>query len=845
MRRPSSSTHIHRILAIALCSVIINGSFAQRPGGGRGGGRPAIGKVYGRVLDASTHKGVGFATVSVFAFRNDSLLGGALVAENGDFTVERLPIGPLKLHVAFLGYKALEQRVVLTMDRYEQDLGNLMMETDEVLLKAAEVTREGATQVLQVDRRVYNVEKDLSVKGGTAADVMKNIPGLTVDVDNKVELRGKNPQIMVDGKPTTMTLEMIPSSEIERVEVITNPSVVFDASSHGGIVNVVLKKSTQPGYSGQVQMGAGTNDRYQGNGNLLVKEGRTSVTLSGSYNTGANPGTGYTDRTDLVDGTPAAYFSQDNESTMRRTMRNGRLGIDYKLSVRNTITFSQNLNGGEFKTYDTQHSTTLGAGNELLTYGDRINDQLSDFTNWTTTAGFKRTTLRPGKEWTTDLTYNFGDRASNATFSNWNYAPDGSLLPNGRTTQHNVGGSSDERWTWQADVTDPYKNYKKIEWGFKASYSTNTSHLDADNVDETTNETTRDTSLSNAYKVTDIVNAAYVNWSTRLDTSWSLQAGLRFEQTWFEAQRTDEDLTFSYKYPDGLNDLRQAIFPALYLVRRWNTTDGSLPRELQFNLSRKINRPGYMQVMPFVMFSDSRSYRIGNPTLAPEMNTIGEINHLLPFKNSIGNWLTSLFGRLTENVITSFTYPLPSDPNILVSTFVNGKNSWSLGWENTVKLTPLKGTEFTVNGNIQWVTISLTTGATTFDNSGWNWNGKANLSQRLPKEFTLQINGNYEGPRVVPQGHTLEQYSVDATLAKDIGKKWSLILTANDVFNTRRFGTYTATDYFIQETSRRRDTRFFRLSVTWRFGEREQSLFRRKQQQRREPGAGGGDQEAF
>ena len=142
-----------------------------------------------------------------------------------------------------------EQTVQLTRDTIEIDLGDLSLETDPELLKEAEIVSEKSTMTMQVDRRVFNVDKDLSTQGGTGVEVMKNVPGLTVDVDGNVQMRGANPQILIDGRPSSITLEQIPAEEIERVEVITNPSVAFDANTTGGIINVVLKKSMKPGYS--------------------------------------------------------------------------------------------------------------------------------------------------------------------------------------------------------------------------------------------------------------------------------------------------------------------------------------------------------------------------------------------------------------------------------------------------------------------------------------------------------------------------------------------------------------------------------------------------------------------
>ncbi|MFT3884900.1 MAG: TonB-dependent receptor [Flavobacteriales bacterium] len=834
-------TLLLRGLTAAFLFFLLLPASAQRPGGAR----PAIGRVYGRVLDATNKSAVEFSTVSALALGKDSVLGGALVRSNGDFALEHLPPGPLRVRVAFMGYKTIEHQVRLTPDRMEQDLGNLMLEPDEVVLKEAEVTRDRATQVLQVDRRTYNVEKDLSVKGGSATEVMKNIPGLTVDADGNVELRGKNPLVMVDGRPTTMTLDQIPADDIERVEVITNPSVVFDASTTGGIVNVVMKKSTRPGYSGQLQAGAGSYDRYTAGANLQMREGRTNVNLSYNFNTSNNPSSGYTDRTDLLNGVATDFFDQDTRGRNKRTNHSGRISIDRKLSNRNTISLSQSVNFGEFDNREQQHFTNYGAEHDLVSLGDQLNTQANRFSNFTSQVAFRRTTRITGKEWTTDLTYNLGSRDNSASFVRNERDPDGALLPPGTNTQRSIGTGKDQRWTWQADVTDASHAKHRSEWGFKSSVGRSSSDLGVTNSNDTLGLDVHDAALSNAYRITDIVNAAYFNWSAQLDSAWSLQAGLRAEQTWFEAERTDLDQRYAYKYPDGLKDLGKAIFPALYLVRRWPASaDRGLARELQVNLSRKINRPNWMQVMPFIMFSDARSYRIGNPALAPEISTIGEVNHLLPFNG--GNWLTSVFARWTQNVITNYAYPLATDPNVLVTTFVNGNDNWTYGWENTVKLTPWKGIELTLNGNVQWVTIGLTQGTSTLTNSGWFGNAKANLSQRFAKDLILQVNVHYEGPRPIPQGHSLEQHSMDVTLSKEFSKKLSVNASVNDVFNQRRWGTAYETVHFTQDISRRRDMRNFRVTATWKFGQQDASLFRRKQQQQhRDPGATNGDDGGF
>lgn len=840
MGRPYFWAPMHRIALAAAALLLIATVQAQRPWGPRGD-RPAIGRIYGRVLDAASHKPAEFATTSLFNARNDSLVGGALVATNGDFSIEHLPFGAYKLRVAFIGYKTLEQPVNVTPDHVEQDLGNLQLEPDNVELKAAVVTAERSQTQLQVDRRVYNVEKDLSVRGGTAVDVMKNVPGLSVDADENVQLRNAAPLILVDGRPTVLALEQIPADEIERVEVITNPGAAFDASSSGGIINVVLKKSTRPGYNGQVQFGAGTHERYVGNASLNVKEGRWSWNLSGNGGYANNLTRASTLRDQYTEGVFAGRFDQSGPTRNKRANFGGRLGAEYRINNRSTVTASANVRTRNYDGNDDLGYTNTDGGGALVTSGDQVNTSTSTGTDASVQAGFRRKTIKEGREWSTDLTYNRSRRDNTSSFTTHTYDADGSALVGGLRAQNNTGGTNSDQWTWQFDMTDP-RAKGKLEYGLRSNTRLERSNFSAI-VGTDTSAAALDPTLSNDYRITDLVNAAYVSWTRPLNERWSLQAGLRAEQSWFQAdvhQPGVNDGTsqrFSYRYPDGTKDLVKALFPSLYFSRKWEGT-----REFQVNLSRKIGRPNFFQVMPFILFSDARNVRQGNPTLAPEFIDLAEVNHLLPFKNPRNNWLTSVFLRHTSDVITTYAYPLATDPNILVSTFINGRDNWTYGWENTMKLELSKLAQITLGGTVQYVEISAGSGPTALSNTGWQVNGKANFTMRLPKSWSFQVNGEYEGRRPLPQGYSVANGDMDVSLAKDLGDHWSVQALVNDVFYSQQWGTVLDTPVLYQLTERRRDMRFVRLTVTWKFGKQDASLFKRdKSQPRRDPGAPSGE----
>ncbi len=825
-------------LTIALVLLAIAAA-AQRPlNGGRPGGGPAIGRIYGRVIDGGTGKGAEFTTVAIRTAFKDSLVGGGITNAKGEFNVEKLPVGPpLKVTISFIGFKPFEKQAQLTRERMELDLGNITLAPDAELLKEVEVVGERATMIMQVDRRVFNVEKDLSTQGGTGVDVMKNVPGLSVDLDGNVEMRGARPQLLIDGRPSAMTLEQLPAEDIERVEVITNPSVAFDANATGGIINVVLKKNTKPGYSGQVQAGAGTNDRYQLSGNLNMKEGRWSFNFSGNFNTSANITDGLTDRTELSAGAASGYFRQDARSTGSRTMAGGRFGAEWQVTNRNLITFSQAFRLHNHVNEDLLDARILGPGRELLSTASQRNAADSETLSATTQVGFRRKSPKEGREWNADLTYNTWRRDSRADFDQYSFGTDGAQLPFSPRLQDNIGGSTYDQLTLQADFTEPLGENDKLEYGIKGNWKLDNTYLDVFVTSPLVGTSVLDTSLTNDYGITDIINAAYANWQHRLNQRWSLQAGFRFEQTWFETRVRNKDITYSYKYPEGTDNLAKALFPAIYLSRKW---EGSM-REVQVNLSRKISRPNFWQIMPFIMNADSRNVRIGNPALAPELSTLAEVNHLLPFMKGKATWLTSVFGRYTEDVITSFATPLPSDTILLLNTFVNGSYSMSGGWENIVKVEPTQGLQVTLSGTVQYTDVALTSALSGARNQGFNWNAKALVAWRFTKDWSAQVNGEYEGRRIQAQGLSLPQYGLDLSLSHDLTKKLTGVLAVNDVFFTRRWGNIIDTDRLYQESFRRREMRFVRFTLTWKFGEQNTSIFRRRQNQRQEPGSTGGD----
>lgn len=831
-------------LLLFLAVIITFSISAQAPGGG--GNKDMMkalkdikGRVYGKIIDAKTKKPVEFASVVVLWYNKDSLLGGSLTQENGEFNIENLPaMGGFRFRATQIGYKPYETKIYIQLpNKLEQDLGDIKFEIDQKLLNEVEVVAEKNAVVMSIDKRTYNVDKDISIRGGTAADVMKNVPGVTMDAEGNAQLRNQSPTIFVDGRPSNLTLVQIPADQIDRVEIITNPSVKFDANSTGGILNIIMKKNLKPGYNGMIMANAGTGDRYGGMVNLNVKEGKWNVSTMYSYNQAINKTAGFTNRTQLDSlQDPSGYFKQNNQTNFTNAFNFGRLGIDYSINNRNTLSLNGMIMGGKFKTHDDQTYEVLDKNSTQLLNGGRLNDQEAAFQNYNAQILYKKTFPKPGKEITVDGSYNHTDSRNGYLFTTDTHAPN---YPDtiSNTYQKNIGGTTANQYVFQLDYVNPLSETRKFEAGIKSFYKNSLTNNNTSNAFRTQDIFTKDSIMSNNYVIDDMVNAAYVNYNDKIFWDISYQAGLRFEASYYKGNITDKKQTFSYQYPSSSEDLLKSLFPGIYFSKKLKSN-----QELQLNFSRKISRPNFFQLMPFIMFSDKQNIRIGNPQLKPEFKNIAEVNYNKTFTK--GSYLGSGYFRYEEQPITDVAYPSEFDPSVLVNTTVNGKSSIRYGMEHTIKFTFFKNLDVTLNANAFYIYINGTVVKTEPDvkAEGYAYNTKATISYKFPKQLTLQVNGNYESPKILLLGYSNPVYSMDVSLNKMFGTKWIINATLSDAFNTRRMGAHYETPYYIQDLSRRRESRFVKLSVTHLFGKMDASIFKRgKQMKGMEQGGGNQD----
>ncbi|MCY7329302.1 MAG: TonB-dependent receptor, partial [Saprospiraceae bacterium] len=440
---------VHRMSWMALLAVLPTFLFSQFPQSAPSGRPNAaqlnIGRFYGKVVDDATGKGLGYASVQLTGMRFDStakamqpvLLAGQLTAENGDFSLENLPIrGQFTLKVTYLGYGEVEQKVSFgsgekpaggpppatggrpgaNAGAVDKDLGNIRLAVSAQVLKEVTISGEASQVTLALDRKIYRVDKDGVAAGGTAEDAMKNIPSLNVDIDGNLTLRNSAPQIFVDGRPTTLSLDQIPADAIDNVEVITNPSAKYDASGgNAGIVNIVLKKDRKVGYNGSVRTGVDMRGRFNLGGDLNVRQGKINAFVSGNLNQRRSLSTGGTDRQNFF-GIPRTNVNQTSDSENQGYFASGRAGVDWFVNNRNTFTVAGSYTTGSFNSTDNLRiqTNTIGGSSSLAL---RHSDSLRMFENFGGQLLFKHLFPKEGKEWTADLNYNGVQFNNNGLFN--------------------------------------------------------------------------------------------------------------------------------------------------------------------------------------------------------------------------------------------------------------------------------------------------------------------------------------------------------------------------------------------------------------------------------------------
>jgi outer membrane receptor protein involved in Fe transport len=779
-----------------------------------------LGKLTGFLADSTTAKPVPFATVALIDNQpgnSEKLITGTTTDGAGAFVMPGIPLGQYRLRFSFVGYRTKTLPVAITTETPGQDLGVIKLAPEGKNLGEVTITAQKALIEDKGDRLVYNAEKDISNAGGTAADVLRKVPMLTVDVSGNVKMRGSgNIKVLINGKPSAMmarnladALKQMPANTIKSVEVITSPGAKYDAEGSAGIINIITKKALQ-GFNGSVNAAAGDFDRvYRSVGtNLSLRKKKIGASISLNTNQFQQIMSNTMTRTTLVDGRPVNTLSQQSLSDNTATAGNGQMSIDYDPDSLNRINFSADVWGGDFPN-NSQITNRLTATDGTILQQFRTDAQFRNpYGNGQLDLGYTKTFLKkPGindsREFSVLMQYS--RMPDNYFYNTDRYSTTETLLFRQRSTNY----SRNKEFTFQTDYTHPFivrsprdTTTIKLDIGAKAISRDIGSEFRVDESADGSSAFVPNAALSNDFGYTQRVISGYTALSFSNRHKWNLNAGARLEQTL---------ITGDFKTTQTQLDTRyRNLIPSVTLSK------GIGISTLKISYTQRIQRPQIWNLNPWVNQSDPKNIVTGNPYLNPELSHATELGHNLNTKAGI-SINSALYWRQTNN---SIEYLSTVDANGVSTTSpqnvgksgVYGLNV-NLSGEIVKKLNVNIGTE------IQYVDIrSVALGQ---QNTGWVGSLNTNFTYKITPITTLQVNSYVSTGDVSLQRKNSGWYFYQVSGKREFwDKKASLTLRVTNPFgrdvvmtskqNAPTFTTVSTMNYVNRQVQ---------LAFEWRFGQ--------------------------
>ncbi len=795
-----------------------------QPGSGRGQGmsEARIGSLKGVVVDQQTGAPVPFANIVLYRLKDSTIVDGTISSEEGVFNISALPFGAFYLQIQYVGYPAYTiDSIFIRPNDAQLDMGSIALEFSSVDLDEFVVSGERAPLQFNLDRRVINIESDIAASSSTAAEVMQNIPSVTVDVDGNVSLRGSsNVIILIDGRPSMLNnLDEMPADMIESIELITNPSARYDPDGTSGMINIVLKKERDPGYNGMVSMTYGTKAKAFGTLNFNYRENKVNFFINANTRIWEMQGYSNFERiTTLSDARQSLRQKQDFERNGH--FNNLRLGGDYFINDRNTLSvmLMGNLRqflGEEHNKYSTY--SILNGIEEPVDYFTQFSDSRIGGDGYEGAINYRRTYDDRIKELTADLFYSSSEWRSNRDMNRSFFYPDQTpremhdylQLTRSNTQRHNITG--------QIDYVTPVGNGGRLETGYKLSLNEN--HMDymMMSFDTISNGWLHDEFAANEFIYNEQLHSAYVIYSNSINEKLKYQGGIRAEQVFTEGEQLTQDTTFERSYFN--------LFPSIHL-----RYEPSQRHNYLLSYSRRVNRPGSRVLNPFVDYSDPFNLSRGNPYLDPEFVNSFEAGYSFYHNKSVIN--TNLFYRYTDGIVTRVML-IEDDGITAMTTFENINKEESYGLELIVSHNLTEW--WSINANYSHFRTRLYgEDISSQADDNYSWTFRVNSTMRFQNQLDVQVNFNYRSPQIFTGGMSnyryfqsagglgirSENYFVDMSLRKGVlDNKGQITLRLRDVFNTIKFDVHTYGDNFESSVERRRESRVLFVGFSYRINE--------------------------
>lgn len=794
-------------------------SFAQRPSGSYGSFQKAT--IEGRVIDKETKQALEYATITFTNKRNSSLLQGGITDNNGVFKVDVFP-GMYDVSFDFIGFESFKKESI--MIKGSMDLGEIGMVISVDRLEGVELMAERTEVEIRLDKRIYNVGKDITVRGGSVADVLDNVPSVSVDVEGNVSLRGNSSvRILINGKPSGLVglsgpqgLQQLPAESIEKVEVITSPSARYDSEGTGGILNIILRKQELLGVNGNFVANIGFPKTFGGSASVNFRNDKYNIFTVNSIRQNRSKGFYYNDN---------EYFNGDDPSTFleeeRKPLRDNRslftnLGVEFYLKENTSLILSgffRDRKGDSETKNDIKQSNYL---KDILSRSNRVEKETDDDKSYQFSANFDSEIDDKGQKITLVAQYEKSTEDEDGSIENKILFPIISEL-NFETVQQY---EDQTRTLLQGDYVLPIDENTQFELGYRGSFLNQETDYEVAYLDQGTFRI--DNNLSNVLLYKQYINAAYTQYGKKID-KFSYLLGLRMENSNITIdQKTTNDYNLK-KYTDW--------FPTINLSYEFDES-----KSITLGYSRRLRRPWSRFLNPFPSRSSITNIFQGNPDLDPSYSNAYDFGYLKRWDKFTLNGSiyfqrsTSVYQFITintgETVVISGDRNDPGNPVVEVPvikrTPVNLAEEKRYGAEFNLSYTPSK--KVRLNGNFNLFSSELIGeyDGVDFGAKNMRWYTRINSTIRLPGKIDWQLRMRYSGPSENSQTKSSGSFVVSGALNKDFLKdKATISFRASDIFNSGRRISETRTPNFYGYSEFQWRTPTYIFTITYRLNQKK------------------------
>ena len=782
----------------------------------------AQGTVRGKIVDENTGEPIEFVNIVITPKGSSHLAGGTITDEEGAFRIDELAYGGYVLTVSYIGYQNTTREFTLSATAKHAHFKQIAISEDNQMLKEVEVTGIRSQMKFEIDKKVFNVDQAIAATGGSASDILQNIPSVEVDTEGTVSLRGsESVTVWINGKAQGLTadnqgdiLEQMPAESIERIEVITNPSAKYSPEGTVGIINIVLKRDRKAGYYGSAQAGVSMYDLdfggYNASANINYSSGKLDAYANISYRERhhRNENTSYREN---YMGADTTYLNQLGHGNMNGRNMFTRAGLTWHATAKDHI--SVDLMG---MLGNPRRSNVLDYTGGRVMNGDLGEDYTRQRTT-SSTGQMRMYNLSLGykHEWNTTHWIDF-----TASRHHWGHSDSSEYVDStyrggvaeygSYQLQESTGGSVD--YEVQLDYENAFNENHKLQAGYRGTFTRENSPVSTYGSPDRQQEIE---SLYNRFIYSRDLHALYATYSGKLWKCFGYQVGLRGE---YYAVSTDshhkKDGTIS-THPEKIDPVFQ-LFPSMFLSYQ-------LPgdNELQVNYTKRVRRPWGGQLNSFRNISDSTNISFGNPLLKPEFSNAFELNYLKSWENHMLS--ISAYYRTTDDIMQRISY---IEGDIMYSTTDNVAQSLSSGVEIVGKNRLFGKLDLTTTVNMYYYRLeafdfTLPNGANLHGDASedFSWNIRMMGTIGLPKAWSLQVTGMYNAKSVIAQGYRAPNYGLDAGVRKQFAEgKWSFSLNGRDLLNSRRFHSVKWGENFYQNSSNFRGGRQISGTLTYSFG---------------------------